>query len=111
MRKIVMMVLAAMAAVGVSAQQKWHYDSTKVERLSEVVVSGVRAQKNAPYAVSNLKRQELAQFATSGQEMPLLFSRTPGVLAWSEKMVYRAILYIRSRTSPRIWRRNSATRS
>ena len=97
MRKIVLMVLAAMAAVGVSAQQKWHYDSTKVERLSEVVVSGVRAQKDAPYAVSNLKRQELAQFATSGQEMPLLFSRTPGVLAWSENGVGTGTTYMRIR--------------
>ena len=97
MRKIVLMVLAAMATVGVSAQQKWHYDSTKVERLSEVVVSGVRAQKDAPYAVSNLKRQELAQFATSGQEMPLLFSRTPGVLAWSENGVGTGTTYMRIR--------------
>ena len=97
MRKIVMMVLAAMAAVGVSAQQKWHYDSTKVERLSEVVVSGVRAQKDAPYAVSNLNSQELAQFATSGQEMPLLFSRTPGVLAWSENGVGTGTTYMRIR--------------
>ena len=97
MRKIVLMVLAAMATVGVSAQQKWHYDSTKVERLSEVVVSGVRVQKDAPYAVSNLKRQELAQFATSGQEMPLLFSRTPGVLAWSENGVGTGTTYMRIR--------------
>jgi iron complex outermembrane receptor protein len=97
MRKIVLMVLAGMAAVGVSAQQKWHYDSTKVERLSEVVVSGVRVQKDAPYAVSNLKRQELAQFATSGQEMPLLFSRTPGVLAWSENGVGTGTTYMRIR--------------
>ena len=97
MRKIVLMVLAAMAAVSVSAQQMWHYDSTKVERLSEVVVSGVRVQKDAPYAVSNLKRQELAQFATSGQEMPLLFSRTPGILAWSENGVGTGTTYMRIR--------------
>ena len=30
------------------------YDSTQVEALQEVVVKGVRAQKNAPYAISNI---------------------------------------------------------
>ena len=74
MKKIVLLALAVGLTVSAGAQQKWHYDSTKVEKLTEVVVSGVRAQKDAPYAVSNLKRQELAQFATSGQEMPLLFA-------------------------------------
>ena len=97
MKKIVLLALAVGLTVSGSAQQKWHYDSTKVEKLGEVIVSGVRAQKNAPYAVSNLKRQELAQFATSGQEMPLLFSRTPGVLAWSENGVGTGTTYMRIR--------------
>ena len=31
-------------------------DSLKMEKLQEVVVSGVRMQKNAPFAVANIKR-------------------------------------------------------
>ena len=45
MRKIVLLTVGLAVAVAACAQEKWHYDSTKVEKLSEVVVSGVRAQK------------------------------------------------------------------
>lgn len=57
MKKIVLMAIAAFIAAEAGAQQSWHYDSAKVEKLSEVVVKGIRAQKNAPYAVSNLKKR------------------------------------------------------
>ena len=97
MKKIVLLALAVGLTVSTGAQQKWHYDSTKVEKLNEVVVSGVRAQKEAPFAVSNMNRRELARFATSGQEMPLLFSRTPGVLAWSENGLGTGTTYMRIR--------------
>ena len=60
------------------------YDSTQVEALQEVVVKGVRAQKNAPYAIANIKKVELNEFSKTGKELPFLFSQTPGVLAWSE---------------------------
>ena len=72
-------------------------DSLKMERLQEVVVSGVRTQKNAPYAVTNLKRQELAEFSTTGQELPFLFARTPGVIAWSENGLATGTTYMRIR--------------
>ena len=97
MKKIVLMALAVGLTARVGAQQKWHYDSTKVEKLSEVIVSGVRAQKNAPYAVTNIKKAELTQFATKGQELPFLFSRTPGVLAWSENGIGTGTTYMRIR--------------
>ena len=72
-------------------------DSLKMEKLQEVVVSGVRTQKNAPYATTNIKRQELADFSTSGQELPFLFARTPGVLAWSENGLGTGTTYMRIR--------------
>ena len=98
MKKIVWLLAVVAAAVTESsAQQSWHYDSARVEKLSEVVVSGVRAQKNAPYAVANIRRQELQQFSTSGQELPFLFSRTPGVVAWSENGVGTGTTYMRIR--------------
>ena len=73
------------------------YDSTKVEQLQEVVVKGVRAQKNAPYAVTNIKKQQLNEFSTTGKELPFLFSQTPGVLAWSENGVGTGTTYMRIR--------------
>ena len=79
---------ALASVVSMNAQQaKRHaalYDSTQVEQLQEVVVKGVRAQKNAPFAVANIKKVELNAFSKSGQELPMLFSQTPGVMAWGE---------------------------
>ena len=97
MKKIVLMALAVEFTVSAGAQQKWHYDSTKVEKLSEVVVSGVRAQKNAPFAVANIEKKELNDFSKTGRELPFLFSQTPGVLAWSENGVGTGTTYMRIR--------------
>ena len=72
-------------------------DSLKMERLQEIVVSGVRTQKNAPYATVNIKRAELSEFSTTGKELPLLFARTPGVLAWSENGLGTGTTYMRIR--------------
>ena len=72
-------------------------DSLRMEKLQEVVVSGVRTQKNAPYATANIKRAELAEFSTTGQELPFLFARTPGVLSWSENGLGTGTTYMRIR--------------
>ena len=72
-------------------------DSLAIEQLQEVVVSGVRAQKNAPFAVAKIDRKELQGFSTTGQELPFLFSRTPGVLAWSENGLGTGTTYMRIR--------------
>ena len=70
---------------------------TQVEALQEVVVKGVRAQKNAPYAIANIKKQELQEFSKTGKELPFLFSQTPGVLAWSENGLGTGTTYMRIR--------------
>ena len=72
-------------------------DSLRLAQLQEVVVSSVRLQKNAPYATANINRQELAAFSTTGQELPFLFARTPGVLAWSENGLGTGTTYMRIR--------------
>ena len=99
MKKQVLLFSAAMTmALHVSAQSEaTRYDSARVEQLSEVVVKGVRAQKNAPYAISNIKKQELHAFSKTGRELPFLFSQTPGVLAWSENGVGTGTSYMRIR--------------
>ena len=73
------------------------YDSTQVEALQEVVVRGVRAQKNAPYAIANIRKQQLNEFSTTGKELPMLFSQTPGVMAWSENGLGTGTTYMRIR--------------
>ena len=82
------------ASVCASAQD---VDSLAVEKLQEVVVSAVRASKDAPFAVANIGRRELQDFSTTGIELPMLFARTPGILAWSENGVGTGTSYMRIR--------------
>ena len=73
------------------------HDSLKVHKLNEVVVSGVRVQKNAPFAVTNINKVELNEFSKTGQELPFLFAKTPGIIAWSENGVGTGTSYMRIR--------------
>ena len=94
-----MLVMVALTtAMSAEAQNtKALYDSTEVERLQEVVVKGVRAQKNAPFAATNIKKQQLNEFSKTGKELPFLFSQTPGVIAWSENGLGTGTTYMRIR--------------
>ena len=83
----------AMAAGTASAQS----DSVRQASLQEVVVRAVRASENAPFAVTNLKKQELNSFSKTGRELPLLFANTPGVLAWGENGLGTGTVYMRIR--------------
>ena len=88
------LILGALGAFPTAAQQP---DSLKVEQLQDVVVSAVRAAKDAPFAVANISRQELQDFSVTGIELPQLFARTPGILAWSENGVGTGTSYMRIR--------------
>ncbi len=96
--KQLLLVAALACAAGADAQNRAAlYDSTQVERLSEVVVNGVRAQKNAPYAISNIKKKELSEHSKTGRELPFLFAQTPGVMAWGENGLGTGTAYMRIR--------------
>lgn len=72
-------------------------DTTNVQNISEVVVKAVRAPQSAPFAITNVQKQQLQDFAKSGKELPFLFARTPGVLSWSENGVGTGTTYMRLR--------------
>ena len=80
-----------------AAAQDPQADSLQIEQLQEVVVGAVRAAKDAPFAVANIRRAELQDFSTTGIELPMLFARTPGILAWSENGVGTGTSYMRIR--------------
>ena len=88
--------VALLCPLAVQAQTA-ESDSMRAERLQEVVVRGVRAQKNAPYAIENIKKRDLATHAKTGRELPFLFAQTPGVLAWSENGMGTGTTYMRIR--------------
>ena len=98
MKRFVLGMAALVCAAGANAQNKAAlYDSTQVEALNEIVVKGVRTQKNAPFAVANIKKKELNNFSKTGKELPFLFSQTPGILAWSENGLGTGTTYMRIR--------------
>ena len=98
MKRLFLGIAALVCAVSVNAQNKAAlYDSTQVEALQEIVVKGVRAQKNAPFATANIKKKELNAFSQTGKELPILFSQTPGVVAWSENGLGTGTTYMRIR--------------
>ena len=97
MKKFFICIAAFLFAANVNAQNEIVFDTTNYEMLQEVVVSGVKVQKNAPFAVSNIKRNELSEFSKTGQELPFLFSRTPGIISWSENGVGTGTSYMRIR--------------
>ena len=91
-------ITTLLGAFSVNAQNNdMVYDTTKFEKLNEVVVSGVRIQKNAPFAVTNIQKLELQDFSKTGQELPFLFAKTPGIIAWSENGVGTGTSYMRIR--------------
>ena len=72
-------------------------DSLKMLELGEAVVKAVKAPANAPFAVTKINQKTLAEFAKSGRELPFLFARTPGVMAWSENGLGTGTTYMRLR--------------
>lgn len=98
MKKFIGVALAAACACpSQAAGEQTKLDTTRVNSLNEVVVKAVRAPKSSPFAVENIKKTELERFASSGKELPMLFARTPGVLAWSENGVGTGTVYMRMR--------------
>ena len=97
MKRFFFGIAALCIAASVNAQNNVVNDTTRYEELNEVVVSGVRVQKNAPYAVTNIQKVELNDFSKTGQELPFLFAKTPGIIAWSENGVGTGTSYMRIR--------------
>ena len=98
MKRIFVCIAALFFAASVNAQnEKIVFDTTSYEMLQEVVVSGVKVQKNAPFAVTKLDKNELSDFSKTGQELPFLFSKTPGIISWSDNGVGTGTSYMRIR--------------
>ena len=98
MKRFFFGIAALFIAAHVNAQNnEVVYDTAKFEQLNEVVVSSVRVQKSAPFAATNIKKVELNDFSKTGHELPFLFAKTPGVIAWSENGVGSGTSYMRIR--------------
>ncbi len=97
MKRLCVMASLLLSVAGICNVYAQKADSTKVKDLSEVSVKAVKAPWNAPFAVSHIEAKELERFSKTGQELPFLFARTPGVLAWSENGLGTGTTYMRIR--------------
>lgn len=91
------LAVTAMGTVPVSVCAQAVGDSLRQAELQEIVVKGVRAGHDAPFAVSNIGKRELGVFAKTGRELPFLFAGTPGVVAWGENGLGTGTTYMRVR--------------
>jgi len=100
MKTVIALLCMAATGTGVAsaaAPEQTSDDSLRMEQLQEVVVKGVRVKANGPFATAGFDKKELNTFARSGQELPFLFARTPGVLAWSDNGLGTGTSYLRIR--------------
>ena len=94
---VVLALAVCQVAMGQDAAAQQGADSLRMEQLQETVISAVRATGDAPFAVAHISRTQLENFSSSGKELPLLFARTPGILAWSENGLGTGTSYLRIR--------------
>ena len=99
MKRVFLTILAMAGMEGMVCAQESVQDSAKVAELSEVTIKAVSAPKGAPFAVSRIGKAQLQEFSTGGQELPYLFARTPGIVAWGENGLGTGTVYMRVRGS------------
>ena len=92
-----LMMMAAAEVMAESATMELDMDSLRLEQLNEVIIEGVRAHENEPFATTNIDRSDLDSYSKSGRELPYLFSRTPGVISWSDNGTGIGTTYMRIR--------------
>jgi len=66
-----------------SFSQEKSKDTTNVTTLDEVLISGVRAQKNNPITFTNVSKEEIAP-RNLGQDIPILLNYLPSVVSTTD---------------------------
>jgi iron complex outermembrane receptor protein len=98
MKKVFFLSLVLLTSLATKAgNESFDADSLRLKQLNEVIIDGVVAHENEPFATTEIGRQELDDYSKSGRELPFLFSRTPGVMAWSENGTGIGTTYMRIR--------------
>ena len=83
-QKKVIILFAVLFSIGVNAQQnQTKQDSTKVEKLDEVLVKAVRVNATSPITHSNVSKKDLEK-RNLGQDLPILLNYLPSVVTTSD---------------------------
>ena len=84
MKKLCLYIVLAIVSVNVYAQQNdTKQDSTKTEKLDEVLVKSVRVNATSPITHSNLGKEEIEK-RNLGQDLPILLNYLPSVVTTSD---------------------------
>lgn len=84
MKKSLFVVLVLfLASISTNAQQETKQDTTKVEKLDEVLVKAVRVNATSPITHSNVKKEDLEK-RNLGQDLPILLNFLPSVVTTSD---------------------------
>ena len=100
MKKVFFLSLSLLTSLVVKASVDNPYsdaDSLRLAQLNDVVIDGVRAHENEPFAVTDIDRTMLDSYSKNGRELPYLFARTPGVISWSDNGTGIGTTYMRIR--------------
>ena len=84
MKNIFLFLTLLVLSVSANAQQNQKVqDSTKTEKLDEVLVKAVRVDADSPITHSNVSKEELAK-RNLGQDIPILLNYLPSVVTTSD---------------------------
>lgn len=84
MKNIFLFLTLLVLSVSANAQQnQTKQDSTKTEKLDEVLVKAVRVNADSPITHSNVSKEELAK-RNLGQDIPILLNYLPSVVTTSD---------------------------
>lgn len=81
--KFLFLVLLALSICVNAQQNQVNQDSTKTEKLDEVLVKAVRVDADSPITHSNVSKEELAK-RNLGQDIPTLLNYLPSVVTTSD---------------------------
>ena len=82
MKNLFLFLTLLVLSVSANAQEK-QQDSTKTEKLDEVLVKAVRVNADSPITHSNVSKKELAK-RNLGQDIPILLNYLPSVVTTSD---------------------------
>lgn len=92
-------VLTAIVCLAAGTARAQQADSLLTEQLKEAVILTEATPRNSPFAVSRISREDIKEFSGGVQELPYLFSRTPGVISWGDNGLGTGTTYLRIRGS------------
>lgn len=82
MKKLLLLVAFSFMAI-LSFAQETPQDSTKVEKLDEVLITAIRVNADSPITHSNLDKEELEK-RNLGQDIPVLMNYLPNVVTTTD---------------------------